>query len=489
MNVIVLLSDTFRYDYLGCNGNTSIRTPNLDRFARRAVSFERHYLSSFPTIPNRTDLFTGRFSFPFHGWRPLDRDIPVLSTLFGEAGYGTQLIADTPHLMSRGHHFDRGFDGAHWIRGQEGDRPLLKGNLPPRLTVPADARTRVDEHMRGTRFGNLATLHTWTNRDWAWEEDRFCVRTARTVSRWLEENHDAAPFLLWVDFFDVHEPWDPPEYLVRRYDSSGYGGPPQIHPNYGPASAYSKKELANLRAHYAAEVHLVDKWIGHVLTKIGELDLWRDSIVVFTSDHGMLLGEHNRTGKSNIHPDDQRVWPLYRELAHIPLLIAAPGAAEGSRVSQLTQSVDLLPTFLDLSGVDYQGPRLHGHVLTPLLKAGSSRRMAAPIRLQLHLHPQRRTHRQRQQLDLYPSWREGRPGRAVRYAQGSGAEEEPGPAPPPRRRPHAARPARIPAPGGHSGRKLHPARSGGRPRLGDEEIGAQGRVPPSPQVSWRGGSP
>ena len=373
MNVIVLISDTFRYDYLGCNGNTWICTPNLDRFARRAVSFDRHYLSSFPTIPNRTDLFTGRFSFPFHGWRPLDRDIPVLSTLFGEAGYSTQLIADTPHLMSRGHHFERGFDGAHWIRGQEGDRPLLKGNLAPRLTVPADARTRVDEHMRGTRFGNLATLHTWTNRDWAWEEDRFCVRTARTVSRWLEENHDAAPFLLWVDFFDVHEPWDPPEYLVRRYDSSGYGGPPQIHPNYGPASAYSKKELANLRAHYAAEVHLVDKWIGHVLTKIGELDLWRDSIVVFTSDHGMLLGEHNRTGKSNIHPGDQRVWPLYRELAHIPLLITAPGAAEGSRVSQLTQSVDLLPTFLDLSGVDYQGPRLHGHALTPLLKAGSGR--------------------------------------------------------------------------------------------------------------------
>ena len=83
----------------------------------------------------------------------------------------------------------------------------------------------------------------------------------------------------------------------------------------------------------------------------------------------MLLGEHNHTGKSNIHPDDQRVWPLYRELAHIPLLMAAPGAAGGSRVVQLTQSVDLLPTFLDLSGVDYQGPHLHGHALTPLLQA------------------------------------------------------------------------------------------------------------------------
>jgi hypothetical protein len=59
--------------------------------------------------------------------------------------------------------------------------------------------------------------------------------------------------LLWADFFDAHEPWDPPEYLVWRYQRAGYDGPPQIHPNYGPASIYTKKELANLAAHYAAD--------------------------------------------------------------------------------------------------------------------------------------------------------------------------------------------------------------------------------------------
>ncbi len=373
MNIIVLVSDTFRYDYLGCNGNTWIGTDELDRFAQRAICFERHYLSSFPTIPNRTDLFTGRFSFPFHGWQPLDRDIPVLSTTFGAAGYQSQLIADTPHLMSRGHHFERGFDAACWIRGQEGDKPLLKGKLPPRQVVPADEKTRVDEHMRKTRFGNLATLHTWTNRDWAWEEDRFCVQTARTTSRWLEENHDVKPFLLWVDFFDVHEPWDPPEYLVQRYDRPGYDGPPMIHPNYGPASVYTRKELGNLAAHYAAEAYLVNKWIGVVLKKIEELGLFDDSIVVFTSDHGMFLGEHNRTGKSNIHPDDDRVWPLYSELTHIPLMIAAPGIKRGRRVRELTQSVDLLPTFLDLARVENKDLDMHGHSLVPLLQGNSKR--------------------------------------------------------------------------------------------------------------------
>jgi len=368
MNVIVLVSDTFRYDYLGCNGNDWIGTQALDQFAQRAVSFDRHYLSSFPTIPNRTDMFNGRYGFPFHGWQPLDRQSPVMSTIFGEAGYQSQLICDTPHLMSGEHFCNRGFTGAYWIRGQEGDKPLLKGNLPPRQKVAVDGKTRVDPQMRSTPFGNLATQHCWTNRDWAWEEDRFCAQTARTTSRWLEENRGAEPFLLWVDFFDPHEPWDPPEYLVKLYDKSGYDGPPLIHPNYGPASIFSKKELSNLRAHYAAEAYLVNKWVGVVLKKIEELGLFDDSVVLFTTDHGMHLGEHNRTGKSNIHPEDDRIWPLYQELAHIPLMISAPGMKGGRRVKELTQPVDLLPTLMGLSGVEKKGLEMHGHSLVPLMQ-------------------------------------------------------------------------------------------------------------------------
>jgi arylsulfatase A-like enzyme len=142
-----------------------------------------------------------------------------------------------------------------------------------------------------------------------------------------------------------------------------------IHPNYGPASAYSRQELANLEAHYAAEAYLVDKWLGTVFKKIEELGLFEDSIVVFTSDHGIFLGEHNRTGKSNIHPDDERVWPLYRELPHIPLLISAPGVKGGRRVDELTQSVDLLPTFMELAGVKSAVDlKMHGLSLAPLMR-------------------------------------------------------------------------------------------------------------------------
>ena len=85
MNVIVIVSDTFRYDYLGANGNDWIRTPELDAFSRIAVNFDRCTISSFPTIPTRTDWFTGRCSFPFHGWQPLDAQATVLAGELGKA--------------------------------------------------------------------------------------------------------------------------------------------------------------------------------------------------------------------------------------------------------------------------------------------------------------------------------------------------------------------------------------------------------------------
>ena len=72
MNVIVLINDTFRRDHLGCYGNQWIQTPNLDRFAEGAAIFDRYYAASYPTVPNRWDLSTGRFGFPHLGWQPLN---------------------------------------------------------------------------------------------------------------------------------------------------------------------------------------------------------------------------------------------------------------------------------------------------------------------------------------------------------------------------------------------------------------------------------
>ncbi len=186
--------------------------------------------------------------------------------------------------------------------------------------------------------------------------------------RWLEENDQSRPFLLWVDFFDPHEPWDPPEYMVKKYDAA-YNGVPMMHPNYGKATDYTPEELRNLRAHYCAEAELVDRWVGRIFQKLDDLDLWQNSIVIFTTDHGMSLGEHNRTGKSNINDKDQRRWPLYPEVAHIPFLIAAPGVESGRSVDLLAQPADILPTLLALTGLEVTPPDpFHGKSFAPAIR-------------------------------------------------------------------------------------------------------------------------
>ena len=196
----------------------------------------------------------------------------------------------------------------------------------------------------------LADAHRWINRNVVTEAGTFSARTAATTVQWLEENYQASPFFLWVDFFDPHEPWDAPEYLVKRYDPE-YDGTPMIHCNYGPATDYTDAELHNLWAHYAAEAELVDRHLGSVLQKIDDLELWDDTIVVITSDHGTSIGEHNRTGKSNICEHDQRFWPIYPEVSHVPFLIGGGEIPQGASLELLAQPIDILPTVAELAGV------------------------------------------------------------------------------------------------------------------------------------------
>jgi len=355
VNIILIISDTFRYDNLFDRAATPVHTPWLDAFAERAVSLSRMYTSSFPTIPHRTDTTTGRFGWPWYGWQSrLQSGQNHLPQILGKAGYVSQLLCDCPHLFKAD--FDRGFHGAHVLRGQEGDTYFLRMNTPIAQTMPPE-KTRDGHHFQGR---NLPDIARWTNQLWRHEEDRFAPRTARLAVEWLEENYEHDPFFLWVDFFDPHEPWDPPEYMVRKYDPT-YRGPAMIHPNYGKASDLTKAELRNLRAHYCAEAQLVDRSVGRVLQKIDDLALWDNSVVVFTTDHGMSLGEHNRTGKTNINHRDNRPWPIYPEIAHIPFMIAAPGLEGGREVGQLIQPPDILPTLLDLCGLRVPTPDpLHG---------------------------------------------------------------------------------------------------------------------------------
>jgi len=366
-NIILIISDTFRYDNLFDRAAVPVRTPQLDAFSKRAVSCSNAIIGSFPTIPHRTDVTTGRYGWPWHGWQ--DRrgsSANHAPEILAGAGYVSQLICDCPHLFPNA--FNVGFDGALVTRGQEGDKPFIRMNYPIEHVMPPE-KTRYGRHFRGS---NLPDLAAWTNRHWYREIDRFPPRTAELAVEWLEESYRFRPFFLWVDFFDPHEPWDPPEYMVRKYDPD-YRGTPMVHPNYGRAGDLTAAELANLRAHYCAEAELVDRWVGRVLQKIDDLGLWENSVVLFTSDHGMSLGEHDRTGKSNINLGDDRFWPLYPEIARAPLMAAAPGLAGGQTIDALVQPPDILPTLMDLAGAAPETPSappepFHGRSFAPLLR-------------------------------------------------------------------------------------------------------------------------
>ena len=360
-NIIIINADTYRYDNLFDRAAMPVDTPNLDKFAERAVSMSRFYTGSFPTLPERTELMSGRYGWPWYGWQYLAED-NHLPQLLNAHGYVTQLICDCPHLFNNGFH--RVFNAAYQVRGQEGDIFLLRMNDPILEMMPHD-KTRTGHHFQDK---NLVDLHRWTNKYWRCEDDCFPPRTAAHIVRWLEENDGYRPFFLWADFFDPHEPWDPPEYMVRKYDP-GYTGTPMLHPNYGKATDYTQEELHNLRAHYCAEAELVDRWVGRVLQKLDDLNLWDSTIVIFTTDHGISLGEHNRTGKSNINNNDDRRWPLYPEIAHIPFLVATPGLEGGREVDHFAQPVDIMPTLFDLSGLRVEAPDpFHGQSFAPALR-------------------------------------------------------------------------------------------------------------------------
>lgn len=347
MNFIIIVSDTFRRDNLSFYGNQSFgtQTPNLDKLARESVVFMNHYTASFPTIPNRRDLFTGRFTFTYTDWAPLSHDEVVLSQLLTSAGYITMFIADTPHLMNEGYNYARGFSAWVWIRGQENDRYRT---APKEVRFPCSP-----EKLRETTRTVTQYLRNVHHRKY--EEDYFCAQTMNEAIRWLEENYKDK-FFLYVDTFDPHEPWDPPKWFVDLYDP-GYQGEEVIYPVYGPCDYLTKEELKHMRALYAGEATLVDKWIGKLLAKIEDLGLLNNTIIIFTTDHGFYLGEHNLVGK---------ITKIFPEVGHIPLFIRLPNGKH-SKVNDLTQPPDIMPTILELAGIESPST-IQGKSLLPIIE-------------------------------------------------------------------------------------------------------------------------
>jgi arylsulfatase A-like enzyme len=358
LNIIAIMTDTFRYDHLGFTGKCpwwKVRTPNLDKFAKKCVVFDKAYQASFPTIPTRTDMFTGRLTFPFRGWTPLPPGEKVLAQYLTEAGYVTMLICDTPHLIRDGHQFDRGFLGWQWLRGQEGDRAITD-DVPVPLQCAAE-KVRGPERMRQHHY-------RWRAVHWKDESDTFVARTMQRACDWLERNRTHEKFFLYIDTFDPHEPWDPPQNYADLYNP-GYEGEIIDHPRYDYCDFLSPEEIRHTQALYSGECTLVDKWIGHLLDKVEQLGLMENTAITIISDHGHYVGDHGRVGKIGKGPDGP--WPFYEAVSHIVWLWYLPAVQGGRRGNFLAQPVDFFPTTLDLAGLR-RPDGLDGISLGPLLR-------------------------------------------------------------------------------------------------------------------------
>jgi len=349
MNVIVICLDTLRWDHLGCYGNERVKTPAIDVFAREATRFDAAWCASFPTIPMRTDAFTGNVKWPVYGWKPLGEDEITVVQCLKDAGYHTAFVHDTSNMVSTG--FGRDFDEDIFIQPPQGWQSNLDQVKSP---VPLK---HVRQEGRGFLRDRARTMHYAHETDWA------VAQTMLSAGRWLEDNRTREKFFLWVDTFEIHEDWRAPDHYTEYY-SPKYKGLDYSYPNYGYTDIYEKHELRRLQARYAAEVTLTDRWVGHLLRSIEIMGLLGNTMVVIISDHGMYLGEHGRTGKHSVDPDD--AWPIYDEVGRIPLLIHVPGGKSPKRCGALVQPADLMPTILHACRA--KGPNMYGKSLLPLLK-------------------------------------------------------------------------------------------------------------------------
>lgn len=368
MNVVIVILDTLRKDHLGCYGNRWIQTPNFDAFARDCLKFTNAYPESLPTIPVRRAIHTGKRTFPFNNWIPQKGDtvriygwqrIPeeqvTLAEILKQKGYTTAFVTDTYHQFKPSMNFHRGFDAWRWVRGQESDRyqPISRCD-EQRL------KRYLPERYKGTGVEGLLHQHLANTADRKSEEDWFAPKVFSEAMNLLEHLQHQRPFLLVVDSFDPHEPWDPPPQYVALYDNPDRDEIDIITPLYGRCDWMTEQQLKRMRANYAGEVTLVDKWFGHFINKLADLKLLDNSLIIVLSDHGHSLGEHGVTGKIP--------WALYPELIEIPFLIRHPeGKGAGQTSDYFASTHDVAPTVLGALGVKPTQP-MDGVDLTAFLE-------------------------------------------------------------------------------------------------------------------------
>lgn len=336
MRTVLVLMDTLRREALSCyNPETIVKTPNIDVFAKEATVFDQHWIGSAPCMPARRDILTGRLNFLERSWGPIEPFDITLPKVLRDHDVYTHITTDHCHYMrTGGEGYLQQFNTWDYHRGQEGD--------------PWVSRIDEPDNMPETFYGRVRRQYQLNRTQWPNEEDMPSPKTFASACEWLEDNKGDDDFFLMVEAFDPHEPFDVPDKYMNLY-----GGNTGLDRDYYEIPQYKRVSEAGVpesavdyvQRRYAALVTMTDHWFGTLINKLKELDMYEDTMVVMTTDHGYFLGERDYLGKNYMH--------LYNELAHLPLIIKFPhGERAGEHVQQITQNIDMMPTILDFMGIE-----------------------------------------------------------------------------------------------------------------------------------------
>lgn len=382
-NILLLMTDQQRFDALRCAGNPEIITPNFDRLAERGVRFEACYVQNPICSPSRASFATGLYPHAHGLWAngvEMPSEMPMVSRTLADAGYdcgmagkqhlgpcaiGTERRRDDGYRVYKWSHdpINRSPENAYhtWLRRHH---PNVWNSLNLDLDTSPEA-------------GNVAKVATAVDTVpvyahysyWIAEEAIEFIRQERTQ-----------PFYFMANFFDPHHPFGAPAEFRALYDRDVLGAPyaqpgelkskPHVQSEYHLKSygghapgyvEYSKKELREARAGYYAMVSMLDAQVGRIIDALEASGQASNTLIIFTSDHGELLGDHQLMLKGPM---------LYDPVVRVPLLVSWPtGIRAGQVCEQIVQNIDITATLLDVAMASERQPT-QGASLLPLMIDG-----------------------------------------------------------------------------------------------------------------------
>jgi len=369
MNVILILLDSLNKPYIEPYGNKVVETQNMQKLADKGIVFENHFICSAPCMPARRELFSGRkneFLWKFWGpIEPFDRPLPIEAKKVGAL---TALITDHYHYWEPrtgiyGYH--ENYMYSNLIRGHEFDTATSEP-----LEDPEEFPQWVKSYLEWRKPVEVLSQYYRNVKDFKEEKDWHSPKVMQAAADWLDENHMHEKFFLHVESFDPHEPFYVPEpyrSMYGPYNEEFTCWPPYQNGRLMKAfhNQASEEQLAFVRNQYCGKVTMVDRWLGKIWEKMDQYNLWENTMVILTSDHGHALSEPEKKIKQY-----GKEHPIFEDVANIPLIIYHPEIEGGKRIdSTFSTIVDIRATILEALGATIDEKLSpHGISLMPVLK-------------------------------------------------------------------------------------------------------------------------